>query len=67
MGRGTMAAGDATVKGVWGSDHRFPADDLAAMVSHLEYLAKKALPHSREKHAFGAFTKDHAGTGCASL
>ncbi|OQA56386.1 MAG: hypothetical protein BWY45_01838 [Euryarchaeota archaeon ADurb.Bin294] len=66
-GLGCYGCRDATDMGSGEAIIGFPADDLAAMVSHLEYLAKKALPHSREKHAFGAFTKDHAGTGCDSL
>ena len=45
----------------------FPADDLDAIVAHLEYLERKAMPHSREKHALNTFNKDHPETGCASL
>jgi len=48
----------------------FPIDELPAIVSHLDYLEKKALPHSRSKHAFGLFMKQHKGGdegSCASM
>jgi uncharacterized protein (DUF169 family) len=49
----------------------FPSADLPAIVLHLDYLVKKALPHSREKHALKAFmheseSKDK-GQSCSSL
>ncbi len=49
----------------------FPIDDLAAIVTHLEYLNKKAMPHSREKHALAALKNQIEGEqdsgSCASL
>jgi len=42
----------------------FPASYLPEIVKHLEFLSRKALPHSREKHAFAALKKDEQ-TGCA--
>jgi uncharacterized protein (DUF169 family) len=66
-GLGCYGCRDATDMGSGEAIIGFPADELPAIVSHLEYLAKKALPHSRDKHAFSAFSKDHVGTGCGSL
>lgn len=46
----------------------FPASFLSAIVEHPGYLNRKALPHSRQKHAFSALKKtladDHS---CGSL
>jgi uncharacterized protein (DUF169 family) len=66
-GLGCYGCRDATDMGSSEAIMGFPADDLNAIVSHLEYLGKKAMPHSRGKHALAAFSKDHAGAGCASL
>ena len=49
----------------------FPVVELSAIVTHLEYLAKKALPHSRGKHALKAFMHESEssdkGQSCSSL
>jgi uncharacterized protein (DUF169 family) len=49
----------------------FPIVELPAIVTHLEYLAKKALPHSRGKHAYTLFRKQTGNeadsSSCASL
>ena len=49
----------------------FPTADLPAIVRHLDYLAKKALPHSRGKHALKAFMHESdssdKGQSCSSL
>jgi uncharacterized protein (DUF169 family) len=49
----------------------FPTADLPAIVRHLDYLAKKALPHSRGKHALKAFMHESEssdkGQSCSSL
>ncbi|ABK15010.1 MAG: DUF169 domain-containing protein [Methanothrix sp.] len=44
----------------------FPASYLPEIVKHLEFLSRKALPHSREKHAFAALKSDEQ-TGCSEL
>lgn len=44
----------------------FPASFLPNIVGHLEYLNRKALPHSRGKHAFAALKKKHEGESVAS-
>lgn len=49
----------------------FPAVELPAIVTHLEYLNKKALPQSRGKHALAALKKqiegEQTGGSCTSL
>ncbi|RXE55719.1 hypothetical protein ABH15_05635 [Methanoculleus taiwanensis] len=48
----------------------FPAHYLPGIVRHLEYLNRKALPHSRGKHALAALTKQRGGGdpgSCSSL
>jgi len=48
----------------------FPASYLLDIVEHLDYLNKKALPHSRGKHAFAALKKEQEGgqtISCSSL
>jgi uncharacterized protein (DUF169 family) len=49
----------------------FPVADLPGIVTHLEYLKKKALPHSRGKHAYAIFRKQEGeeggGPSCSSL
>lgn len=57
-----MASGEAVLG--------FPASFLPDIVEHLDYLNKKALPHSRGKHAFAALKKEQAGeqaATCSSL
>jgi uncharacterized protein (DUF169 family) len=57
-----MASGEAVLG--------FPASYLPDIVEHLDYLNKKALPHSRGKHAFAALKKEQAGeqvAACSSL
>lgn len=48
----------------------FPAIELPAIITHLEYLNKKAIPQSRGKHALAAFKKQtggaRAGGSCES-
>jgi uncharacterized protein (DUF169 family) len=48
----------------------FPASYLPDIIKHLEYLNKKALPHSRGKHAFAALKneqEEEQATACSSL
>jgi len=49
----------------------FPGVELPSIVTHLEYLNKKALPHSRGKHALAALKKQYEGEqpagSCSSL
>lgn len=57
-----MASGEAVLG--------FPASYLSDIIQHLEYLNKKALPHSRGKHAFAALKKEQEGgqtVSCSSL
>jgi len=57
-----MASGEAVLG--------FPASYLPDIIQHLEYLNKKALPHSRGKHAFAALKKEQEGgqtVSCSSL
>jgi len=55
---GCYGCRDATDIGPGEAVLGFPASDLPAIVEHLEYLSRKALPHSREKHAFAALKKE---------
>ncbi|HII75937.1 MAG TPA: hypothetical protein HA264_02605 [Methanolinea sp.] len=67
---GCYGCRDATDIGPGEAILGFPIDNLSAIVTHLEYLNKKALPHSRGKHALGLFMKQHkAGKegSCSSL
>ena len=66
-GLGCYGCRDATDMGPGEAIVGFPAAELSGIVSHLQYLDKKALPHSRGKHALAAFMKDHTGAGCSSL
>ena len=66
-GLGCYGCRDATDMGPGEAIVGFPAAELSGIVSHLQYLNKKALPHSRGKHALAAFMKDHTGAGCSSL
>jgi uncharacterized protein (DUF169 family) len=57
-----MASGEAVLG--------FPASYLPDIIQHLEYLNKKALPHSRGKHSFAALKKEQEGgqtVSCSSL
>ncbi len=48
----------------------FPIDELPSTVTHMEYLDKKALPHSRDKDALSLFMKQQKGGdggSCSSL
>jgi len=57
-----MASGEAVLG--------FPASYLPDIIQHLEYLNKKALPHSRGKHAFAALKNEQEGgqtVSCSSL
>ncbi len=56
-GLGCYGCRDATDIGPNETVVGFPAEFLPAIVEHLEYLNKRALPHSREKHAFLALKK----------
>ena len=49
---GCYGCRDATDIGPGEAIGGFPVVELPAIVAHLEYLAKKALPHSRGKHAY---------------
>jgi uncharacterized protein (DUF169 family) len=44
----------------------FPVSFLPDIVEHLEYLNKKALPHSRGKHAFAVLKKEQEGEHSAT-
>jgi uncharacterized protein (DUF169 family) len=57
-----MASGEAVLG--------FPVSYLPDIIQHLEYLNKKALPHSRGKHSFAALKKEQEGgqtVSCSSL
>lgn len=56
-GLGCYGCRDATDIGPNETVVGFPASFLPVIVEHLEYLNKRALPHSREKHAFFALKK----------
>lgn len=68
---GCYGCRDATDIGPGEAIIGFPIDDLPAITTHLEYLNKKALPHSRGKHAYTLFRKqagEEEGThSCGSL
>lgn len=67
---GCYGCRDATDMGPGEAILGFPASYLPDIVEHLGYLNKKALPHSRGKHAFEALKKEHEGeqaTTCSSL
>lgn len=67
---GCYGCRDATDMGPGEAVLGFPASYLPDIVEHLGYLNKKALPHSRGKHAFAALKKEHEGeqaTTCSSL
>jgi uncharacterized protein (DUF169 family) len=67
---GCYGCRDATDMGPGEAVLGFPASFIPAIVEHLEYLDKKALPHSRGKHAFAALKKEDEGEGistCSSL
>jgi len=67
---GCYGCRDATDMGPGEAVLGFPASFLPDIVEHLEYLNKKALPHSRGKHAFEALKKEHEGeqaSTCSSL
>ncbi|OPY43913.1 MAG: hypothetical protein A4E42_01185 [Methanoregulaceae archaeon PtaU1.Bin222] len=67
---GCYGCRDATDIGPGEAIIGFPIDDLPAIVTHLEYLNKKALPHSRGKHALSMFMKQQKGGeegSCSSL
>ena len=67
-GLGCYGCRDATDIGQNETVLGFPASFLPAIVEHLEYLNGRALPNSRQKHAFSALKKaladDHS---CGSL
>ncbi len=71
FGLGCYGCRDATDIGPGETVLGFPAEFLPAIVEHLEYLKKKALPHSREKHALAALKKhmarDHPRESCSTL
>lgn len=56
-GLGYYGCRDATDIGPNETVVGFPAGFLPAIVEHLEYLNRRALPHSRQKHAFSALVK----------
>jgi len=67
---GCYGCRDATDIGPGEAIVGFPIDELPAIITHLEYLNKKALPHSRGKHALEAFMKQQKGGdegSCSSL
>jgi len=67
---GCYGCRDATDMGPGEAILGFPVSCLPDIVEHLEYLNKKALPHSRGKHAFAAQKKEHEGeqaSTCSSL
>lgn len=67
---GCYGCRDATDIGPGEAILGFPIDELPAIIIHLEYLNKKALPHSRGKHALSLFMKHQEGGGegsCLSL
>ncbi|MCQ8894034.1 MAG: DUF169 domain-containing protein [Methanolinea sp.] len=67
---GCYGCRDATDIGPGEAIVGFPIDELPSIITHLEYLNKKALPHSRGKHALEAFMKQHKGGdegSCSSL
>jgi uncharacterized protein (DUF169 family) len=67
---GCYGCRDATDIGPGEAIVGFPTDELPSIVSHLEYLNRKALPHSRAKHALSLFMKQHGkgeGESCSSL
>jgi uncharacterized protein (DUF169 family) len=68
---GCYGCRDATDIGPGEAIVGFPVVELSAIVTHLEYLAKKALPHSRGKHALKAFMHESEssdkGQSCSSL
>jgi len=69
-GFGCYGCRDATDMGAGEAILGFPARYLPEIVEHLEYLNKKALPHSRGKHALAALTKQRSATeqgSCSSL
>jgi uncharacterized protein (DUF169 family) len=56
-GYGCYGCRDATDLGESETAMGFPAEMLPAIVKHLEYLNKKAIPASRSKNAFSALMK----------
>ena len=56
-GYGCYGCRDATDLGESETAMGFPAEFLPAIVKHLEYLGKKAIPGSRSKNAFNALMK----------
>jgi uncharacterized protein (DUF169 family) len=56
-GYGCYGCRDATDLGESETAMGFPAEFLPAIVEHLEYLSKKAIPGSRSKNAFNALMK----------
>lgn len=67
---GCYGCRDATDMGPGEAVMGFSASYLPDIVEHLEFLNKKALPHSRGKHAFAALKKEHEGEQactCSSL
>jgi len=67
---GCYGCRDATDMGPGEAVLGFPTSYLPDIVEHLGYLNKKALPHSRGKHAFAALKKEQEGeqaSTCSSL
>jgi uncharacterized protein (DUF169 family) len=62
---GCYGCRDATDIGSGEAVLGFPVSDLPAIVEHLEFLSKKAIPTSRSKRAFATLQKKDGQEGCA--